>query len=98
MKFYVKVYRDGDDLLVACCDEDIRGKTFEEGELVLDVTESFYCDEFLEGKEICSLLRKATIVNIVGEKVVKLAVGEGVIEEKNVLRVKGVPHAQMVRM
>jgi hypothetical protein len=85
-------------LLVACCDEDIRGRTFEEGELILEVRESFYSGEFLEGKEVCSLLRKATIVNIVGEKIVKLAVGEGIIEEKNVLRVKGVPHAQMVKM
>ncbi len=98
MKFYIKVYKDGDDLLVACCDEDIKGKTFEDGDLILDVKESFYCDEFLEESEVRPLLQKATIVNIVGEEVVKLAVREGIIEEGSILRVKGVPHAQMVKM
>ena len=98
MKFYAKVYREGNDVLVACCDDDIRGKTFEEGDLVLHVTESFYCGELLEGPELCSLLEKATVVNMVGKKVVKLAVGAGLIDEKNVLSIKGVSHAQMVRM
>jgi hypothetical protein len=98
MKFCAKVYREGKDILVACCDDDIRGKTFEEGELVLHVMESFYCGELLEGPELCSLIEKATVVNMVGKKVVKLAVGAGLIDERNVLKVNEVPHAQMVRM
>ncbi len=98
MKFYAKVYREGKDIIVACCDDDIRGKTFEEGELVLHVKESFYCGELLEGPELCSLIEKATVVNMVGKKVVKLAVGAGLIDERNVLKVNEVPHAQMVRM
>ncbi len=98
MKFYAKTYRDGDEYLVACCDEDISGKTFEEDELILEVRESFYCDKILEGRDVCSLLRKATILNLVGEEIVKLAISEGIILEQSVMRVKGVPHAQMVKM
>lgn len=98
MKFYAKVYREGKDIIVACCDDDIRGKTFEEGEMVLHVKESFYCGELLEGPELCSLIEKATVVNMVGKKVVKLAVGAGLIDKRNVLKVNEVPHAQMVRM
>ncbi len=98
MKFYAKVYREGKDIIVACCDDDIRGKTFEEGELVLHVKESFYCGELLEGPELCSLIEKAAVVNMVGKKVVKLAVGAGLIDKRNVLKVNEVPHAQMVRM
>jgi hypothetical protein len=98
MKFYAKVYKEGKDILVACCDDDIKGKTFEEGELVLHVRESFYCGELLEGPELCSLIEKATVVNMVGKRTVKLAVKAGLIDEKNVLKVKRVPHAQMVRM
>jgi hypothetical protein len=98
MLFHVKVYRDGSETLVACCDEEIRGKKFTEGELVLDVAESFYCDELMDVPEVSSLMKKATILNIVGEEIVKLAIKEGIIQEQSVLRVKGVPHAQMVRM
>ncbi len=98
MKFYAKAYRDGSEFLVACCDEDMRGLTFEEGERILEVTESFYCDKLFEEREVCSLLREATILNIVGEEIVKLAIKEKIILEQSVLRVKGVPHAQMVKM
>jgi hypothetical protein len=84
MKFYAKAYRDGSEFLVACCDENISGKTFEEGERILEVKESFYCDNLFE--------------NIVGEEIVKLAIKEKIILEQSVLRVKGVPHAQMVKM
>lgn len=98
MKFYAKTYRDGDEYLVACCDEDISGKTFEEGERILEVAESFYCDKILEKRDVRSLLQEATILNIVGERIVKLAISEGIILEQSVMRVKGVPHAQMVKM
>ncbi|MEE8401711.1 MAG: DUF424 family protein [Candidatus Hydrothermarchaeaceae archaeon] len=98
MKFYAKVYREGNEILVACCDDDLRGKTFEEGELVLDVKKSFYCGEVVEGSYLCSLLDKATVANMVGTRVIKLAVDAGLIDEKNILKVDGVPHAQMVKM
>ena len=98
MRFHAKVYRDGSEVLVASCDEGISGKKFTEGEIVLDVAESFYCDDVLEDDEVCALMKDATILNIVGEEIVKLAIKEGVILEQSVLRVKGVPHAQMVRM
>jgi hypothetical protein len=98
MKFYAKTYTDGDEYLVACCDEDICGKTFEEGELILEVAESFYCDKILGRRDVCSLLQEATILNIVGKRIVKLAISEGIILKQSVMRVKGVPHAQMVKM
>ena len=98
MKFHVKVHRDGSELLVASCDDGIRGKKFTEGERVLDVAESFYCDELLDGAEVCALMKEATILNLVGDEIVKLAISEGIILEQSVLRVKGIPHAQMVRM
>ena len=98
MKFHVKVHRDGSEVLVASCDEGISGKKFSQGKLVLDVTKSFYCDKLLEGPEVCALMKDATILNIVGADIVKLAIKEGIILEQSVLKVKGIPHAQMVRM
>jgi len=98
MKFYAKTYKEGNNLVVACCDDNIRGKTFEEGELILYVKESFYCGDLLEGSDLRLLLERATIINMVGNGVVKIAISCGLIDEKNVLRIGGVPHAQMVRI
>lgn len=98
MEFFVKVHRSEGEFLVAACDSDILGKTFEEGRLVLDVRKEFYGSDLVGWETLRDLLDEATIANLVGEEVISKAIEGGFIEAENVLRVKGVPHAQMVRM
>ncbi|MBS3749449.1 MAG: DUF424 domain-containing protein [Candidatus Thermoplasmatota archaeon] len=43
-------------------------------------------------------LKDATIANLVGEEAIKCAVGMGLVSEDCILRIDGIPHAQMVRM
>lgn len=98
MQFYAKVYRAQSEVVVAACDRSVHGKSFEEGNLILHVKKEFYGEELVGEEEVSSLLERATIANIVGENIVAHAIKIGIIEPQNVLRVKGVPHAQMVRM
>ncbi len=96
--FRVKVYRVQGEFLVAVCDSDIVGKTFrdEERKLKLEITEKFYGSEEVDEKRVRDLLKRATIANISGEKAVKLAIEEGIIDKDRVLVIGGCPHAQMV--
>jgi hypothetical protein len=98
MKFYVKVYRVQSELMVAACDEEVYGKCYEEGELVLRGEKKFYGDELMSREETLRLLRQATIVNLLGKDIVEQGIKIKIIDSGNVIRVKGVPHAQMVRM
>ncbi|MDI6709045.1 MAG: DUF424 family protein [Candidatus Thermoplasmatota archaeon] len=98
MQFYARVYRVQSEVVVAACDRNVHGKSFEEGNLVLYVKKEFYGDELVGEEEVSSLLARATIANLVGEKIVAHAIKIGIIDSQNVLRVKGVPHAQMARM
>ncbi|WP_456475305.1 DUF424 domain-containing protein [Candidatus Pyrohabitans sp.] len=98
MRYCVKIYRVQNEVLVAVCDEDILGRVFEEGELILDIKKEFYGDEVFTEEQVVVFLNEATIANIAGEGVVAIAIREGIIDRENVLRVCGVPHAQMVRM
>ena len=43
-------------------------------------------------------LKNATIANLVGNKTVQCAINMGLVDPKCVLRIKGVPHAQIVKM
>lgn len=95
---YVKVYRVQGEVLVAACDEELLGKTFREGELKLEVKERFYKGELVEEDALAPLLREATIANLTGKRCVKKAVELGYIDSERVLRIDGVPHAQLVRM
>jgi hypothetical protein len=98
MGFHFKIYRAEGELLIAACDENIFGLTFEEGKLVLDVDKNFYGNEIVEWDHLCSFLSKATILNLVGEELISKAIESGFIDARNVLWVDGVPHAQMVRI
>ena len=85
-------------LLVAVCDPEVLGETFEEGEVTLTVTEEFYGGETVEESAVVDSLARATVANIVGTRAVELAIEEGFIEEANVLEVGSTRHAQLLRM
>ncbi|ASA77041.1 DUF424 domain-containing protein [Thermococcus sp. 5-4] len=95
---YVKVYRVQGEVLLAACDEELLGKTFREGELKLEVKERFYKGELVEEDALGSLLEEATIANLTGERCVSKAIELGYVDEERILRIAGVPHAQMAKL
>lgn len=95
---WIKIYTTQGEIILAACDEDLLGKTFEEGELQLKVSESFYGGERVTQELFMSRLKTATIANLVGRKVVNIASELGMINEDCVLEIDGVPHAQIAKM
>ncbi|HIQ03644.1 MAG TPA: DUF424 family protein [Desulfurococcales archaeon] len=97
-KVYLKKYESGGEILVAVCDENLLGKRFTEGKLVLDVKKEFYGGTLVTIDEAIRELKKATIANIVGENIVREALKEGLIHEEAILWVSNIPHAQIVKI
>jgi len=95
---YIKEYHSGSGLLVAVCDRDLLGKSFEEGALSLNISERFYKGEEATEGDVIASLQRATIANLVGERTIKCAIDNDFIEEACVIFVDGVPHAQMVKL
>lgn len=85
-------------LLVAVCDPDILGETFENGEVSLTVTEEFYDGDPADADTVCRSLARCSTANLVGEEAVDLAVEEGFVDEANVLDLDGTRHAQLLWM
>jgi uncharacterized protein len=94
----LKRYKKGNDLLIGACDEDLLGKKFEEGKFQIEVKKEFYKGEKVSTKVFKKFLEEATIANLVGNETVKAAIEIGLIDPDSVIKIKGVPHAQMVRM
>ena len=95
---YLKEYNSESGLLVAICDKDLIGRSFEEGELSLKISERFYKGAEATEGEVITSLQRATIANLVGKRTIKCAVDNDFIEEASVIFVDGVPHAQMVKL
>jgi hypothetical protein len=94
----IKIYKQGKDLLVGACDEKLLGKRFEEGKFQIDVKKEFYGGKRVTREALKAYLEGATIANLVGQETIKCAIEAGIIDPACVIKIKGIPHAQMVRM
>ncbi len=93
----VKIHKTPEgQIIAAVCDKDLIGKKFSEGKIQLDLTTDFYKGEKMNEEDIGDLLRNAYIVNLVGEKSVALGIKENIIEEKHIIRIDNIPHAEAV--
>ncbi len=94
----LKVYNTRDEVMVAACDAELLGKNFEEGDYQLQVAPEFYKDLQVNKETFLAHLGQATIINLVGKRVIDYAIEAGVIDEGGVIKISGVPHAQVFRM
>lgn len=94
----IRIYQKGNDLLLGACDEKLLGKKFEDGKFQIDVKREFYDGERITAKALKKLLGDATIANLVGKDTIKCAIEAGFIDPDCIIKIKGIPHAQMVRM
>lgn len=95
---YVKVVRQGRDTLVAVCDAEILGKTLEGGRVPFTVSERFYKGALCDLAEALEAMGKASIVNIVGKRIVEAAMECNLVQEAGIIYLGDVPHAQIVHL
>lgn len=92
----VKIHKSHRDI-VAVCDSEILGKTFEEGKRILEVRESFFKGEEINETELISLMKELSkedaTFNIAGKNSVNAALKAGVISKEGVLKIQKIPFA-----
>ncbi len=91
------IHTQGETLLAAA-DTEIVGRDLREGVLHLRIIRDFYGDVQVSDETFLSSMKMCTIANLVGDRVVKLAMIEGFVDEENVMYIEGVPHAQFAVM
>jgi hypothetical protein len=85
-------------VLLATCDAELLGTILRDGKIVFEVREDFYKGLKMNVEEVIDLMKQSTIVNMVGHNVVEKAIEKGLIHPDAVLKISGVPHAQIVKM
>ena len=100
MKVYVKIHstgqRYGHRFIIAVCDKDLIGKTVKDKKITLKISERFYKGTLRTDEEVVEILREAVNANIMGKESIRLALKAGIIKKENIIKIKGVPHAQAV--
>jgi len=81
--------------LVTLCNSSLIGKKFSEKDLNLNITERFYKGGKLN-EDILKTLEPGVMLNIVGEESIKIALKYKLINKRNIIRIKKIPHAMLI--
>ncbi|MEM3556161.1 MAG: DUF424 family protein [Candidatus Micrarchaeia archaeon] len=96
----MRVFEKKGERIVAVCDSELIGRVLREGELVLNLDKyaSFYQGSEADEKAVEDELKKATSINLVGEKAVGVAKRMKLVKESDVIRIQKVPHVQIYKI
>lgn len=97
---YVKVHKRQGHVCAAACDEELLGETLEEDPYHVTISEGFYRGDLVEDGDpsTSAMFQRCSSLNLFGERAVALGIESGCIDPDNVVRIRGVPHAQMFEL
>jgi hypothetical protein len=93
-EIYVKTYKSQGVTMVAACDAELIDKKLKADTIEFYVSKEFYAGILGNKDMLKKHLEVATIANLIGQKTVRCGIEMGLINEKCVIEIAGIPHAQ----
>ena len=94
---YVKVHIKGKEKIVAICDEELLGKVLRDEKVQIEVKVEFYGDRRVPVSEIYKYISDATVINLLGNNVVKELAKDNSLILDAAIKIGGVLHVQLIR-
>jgi hypothetical protein len=94
---YVKLKKNGKNILLAICDANLLGRTLKEGKIVFKITNEFYKGWKISVDQAVTMIENSTNVNLIGNICVEKAIENGFVHPEAVLKIEGISHAQIVK-
>ena len=91
MAFAVRIVNHQHNRMLNICDADLVGRTVKKSELTLNISRSYFAERIVEDKEAEDLLKKSSIINMVGKETIALSIKMGVGSSQGVKEIDGIP-------
>jgi hypothetical protein len=91
MSFAVRTITYQQHLMLNICDTPLLGKTITKSDFSLNISKSYFAERFVNKTEAEDLLKKYSIINMVGKETISLAVNLGIGSPKGIKEIDGVP-------
>ena len=91
MQFSVRISDYQKNTMVNMCDIELIGKNVIDGELKIHISENYYGKKIVDKDEAISLLKSASIMNLVGKETISLAIDLGIGSESGVKIISDIP-------
>jgi hypothetical protein len=91
MQFSVKISDYQKNMMVNMCDAELMGKDVVDGELKIPINETYYGKQLVDKDEAISLLKSASVMNLVGKETISLATDLGIGSESGIKIISDIP-------
>ncbi len=91
MKFSVKTTDYQKNMMLNICDFDLLGKEIVQDELIMKINKNYYGEKIVSKEEAETLLKKSSIINMVGNDTISLSIELGIGSENGIKKISGVP-------
>ena len=91
MQFSVRISDYQKNTMVNMCDAELIGKDIVDGELKININESYYGKQLVDKDEAISFLKSASIMNLVGKETISLAIDLGIGSESGIKIISDIP-------
>ena len=91
MPYSVRVSDYQKNTMVNMSDAELIGKNVIDGELKINISENYYGKQIVDKDEAISLLKSASIMNLVGKETISLAIELGIGSKDGVKIISDIP-------
>jgi uncharacterized protein len=90
-KYASRFTRYQGSVMISICDLELVGKTLIDGELVVNLSKEYFQEQIIEENQAPELLKSCTIANLVGTRIVDLAISLRLANQSGVKHISGIP-------
>lgn len=96
----MRIHRVRAEVVVAACDRELVGQDLPVGTAgrTVRISADFYGERVVSREELLWAIRRATVVNLLGRRVIALVRAEGIVGEEGCGSLGGHPHAEIFSM
>ena len=98
MQFSVRVTDYQKNIMLNICDAELLGKKIVQDDLNMNISKSYYGEKLVEKEEAKILLKKSSIINMVGKETISLSVELGIGSENGIKSISGIPFLIVFKM
>ena len=91
MPYSVRISDYQKNTMLNMCDAELIGKEVVDGELKIHISENYYGKQIVEKDEALSMLKSASILNLVGKETISLAIDLGIGSKDGVKIISDIP-------
>lgn len=89
--FALRKIKYQETIMINICDIELLGKEINKGDFVIDISTNYFLEEEIDEHEAIILLKSSSVLNLVGDRIVNLALKLRLAKENSVKVIENIP-------